>query len=203
MRSRIAAVVGRAARFGRGVLVLSAMSGCAAQETARHVAALSAESVNGLKREMTVFVDEANSLRAANASRLQRLDQQTLALRVDAGEANSAWKVSKDQRAVDMYAAMTAVSAEDLTKTSLVLNLLQPAPNPPKISFSGSQFDALVQDLNELAAEPSLADSLSALIDYGKKVNEELNKDIKNHADGVAGTQSAAAATTSLLTNLH
>ena len=200
MKSSVETFVVRAARLGTVILILSVVAGCATQETARHVAALSAESVNGLKGEMVKFVGEANNLRTANETRLQRLEQQTLALRVDAGQASSAWKVSKDQRAVEMYAAMTAVSADDLTKTSLSLDLLQPAPNPPKITFSGGQFDTLVQHLNELAAEPSLSDSLSALIEFGIKVDTQLNKDIKDAAGGLAKTQTQAANATGSLT---
>lgn len=183
------------------IICITSIAGCAGQEAARKVAALTAESTNELKQETANFFEEADNLAQKNEVRLQLLNQQTLALRMDIGIASTAWEIEKDERATQMFTAMSKVKTSEVGPQSLALTLLQPAPDAPKNSFNPAQYDELVKRLNELAAEPSFTDTVSSYIDFGKAVNDQLNKDSKEAKDGLANTNvNSSTNVTNLLT---
>lgn len=170
------------------ILFITSIGGCAGHKSARDVATLTAKSMNELKQENANFFEEADALALDNEVRLQRLNQQTLALRLDIGIASSAWAIAKDERASSMFAAMTKVESNEVGAQSLALTLLQPAPDIPKNSFNPAQYDDLVKRLNGLAAKSSFTDAVSTYIEFGKIVDKQLKEDSEKAKKGLQET---------------
>lgn len=176
------------------IICITSIVGCAGQQAAQQVAALTAESTNELKQETTNFFEEADNLAQKNEIRLQRLNQSTLAIRTDSGIASSAWEIAKDERATSMFAVMSKVKTSEVGAQSLALTLLKPTPDVPKNNFDPAQYNDLVKRLNGLAAQPSFTETVSAYVDFGTKVNDQLNKDSKDAKGGLAKTNASSSA---------
>lgn len=80
-------------KFTRALLTIicvTSIVGCAGQKDARKVAALTAESINELKKGSINFLEEADELAKKNELRIQQIDQRTLANRLQVSVFNSA-----------------------------------------------------------------------------------------------------------------
>ena len=173
-------------------VVVALLMGCAGENAMRTTASISASMLNDYRKGLENYVQVENEILSATEARVNDLasDQQFIA-----GNVNvriTAWKVVKNDAALNLYNALTVVPPETILATSPELRTLQPVASAPQIKVDTKQFDTVVKTLNTLAKQPGFSDRVSFLVKYGSAVSAAYKSSMDKAAMQAKDTQGKA-----------
>ncbi len=147
------------------------LPGCGGETAMRTTASISASMLNDYREGLENYVDAENETLSATEARVNDLgsDQQFIAGNVNA--RITAWKAVKNDAALNLYNALTAVPPETILAVSPELRTLQPVASNPGITVDTKQFDVVVQTLTSVAKSSSFSDRVKFLAKYGSAVS--------------------------------
>jgi len=168
------------------------LMGCAGEAAMESAATVSAIMLNDYRKGFENYVQAENNTLSATEARLNELAKDEQFIGGHVAVRTTAWKTVKNEAALNLYNALTAVPSENILATSPELKTLQPVEGPLPLTVDTKQFDAVVKTLNTLAKKPDFMDRLSFLKEYGSAVSsaykasmDEAAKKAKNNATAV------------------
>jgi hypothetical protein len=159
-------------------------TGCFGETAMRTTAATSAVMVNDYRKGLENYVEAENNVLSATEARINAIakDQRWIATNVDTQTIG--WKATNNDAALNLFSALTTVTAESILTTSPELRTLQSIGQTVGIQVDTKQFDTVVKSLTTLAKDPSFNDRVRFPSEYGvavsKAYKDSLDKAAKN-----------------------
>ena len=165
------------------------IAGCAGEQAMRATSAQSALILSQYRSELTQFAARQNELNAADLERIQRWQQRRAERDGEVQSRLRAWRLAGDERAVDRFEILSALSGEEILSTDTLLST-QAAETLPTLRFDAAAVESIIKRLKELQRPRSPIDQARDLLAFTTKLRDSYEESLEQAA---APTEGAAA----------